>query len=96
VRVTDNGTPSRFDEKTFHITVVSRPLITAIGVSNNVASLRWSALIGQVYRLQFKTNLDDTNWTAALPDLTASGSSATQTNPLDSAASRFYRVVLVQ
>jgi hypothetical protein len=95
LRVTDNGSPPLDDAKTFHVTVVSRPMITAVGISNDVVIVTWSALTGQVYRLEYLTNLEDTNWNGVPPDVTSIGTSASQTDPSGLGAQRFYRVMLV-
>ena len=95
VRVTDDGAPALFDTKTFLVSVVSRPFITSIVVNSNFVAVTWTALAGQGYRLQFNTNLAETNWVDVLPDVIASAPSATQTNAYNVAASHFYRVRLV-
>lgn len=95
VRVTDDGVPPLADAKTFLVTVVSRPIITDVGVSNNLAQVTWTALAGQTYRLQFKINLADTNWFDVSPDVLAADPSATQTHAFDPDVLRLYRVMIV-
>lgn len=95
IRVTDDGAPRLSDAKTFIITVAPRPLITGIEVGSNLVSLTWTSLAGQVYRLQRKTSLKDTNWLDLLPDFPATGPFSTQTNLLLPAAQHFYRVLVV-
>lgn len=60
-------------------------------------SVRWSAVSGRTYRLQFKNSLDEINWSNVPGDVTATSITAvkldsTATNP----KARFYRVQLVQ
>jgi hypothetical protein len=95
VRVTDNGVPPASDAKAFVVNVVSRPLILSIGISNNAARLTWTAVAGQKYRLQYKTDFVDTNWSSAAPDSTASGSTAAQSDSSILQTQRFYRVLVL-
>jgi hypothetical protein len=95
VRVTDDGWPNLSDTKSFAVAVVARPMIATIVVTNDAVALTWSAIAGQLYRLQFKLNFDDTNWLDQPPDVTADGDTATHTHPASPDAQRFYRVMLV-
>ena len=92
VRVTDNGVPPLSNSKSFLISVVPRPVLTSIVVSNRIVNVAWTALAGQAYRLQFTTNLANANWSSVSPDVIADGATATHTNAFDSAALNFYRV----
>jgi hypothetical protein len=49
---------------------------------------------GQAYRLQYKTNLLDLNWTSVVPDVTATGLTTTLTNLVGNDPQRFYRVMV--
>jgi autotransporter-associated beta strand protein len=93
VRVTDNGTPALDDAKSFTVTVLSPP-IAAISVSGNLVTIRWTAITGQNYRVQYKNTLDDASWTDLAPDVTASGPTASTTDTTTS--QRFYRVAVLQ
>jgi uncharacterized repeat protein (TIGR01451 family) len=95
VRVTDNGIPPLANAKTFLVTVVSRPLISSVGVSNNITTVKWTSLAGQIYRLQYLINLSTTDWVDVLPDVNATGSTASQVDVFDPAADRYYRVKLI-
>jgi len=95
VRVTDNGVPPLSNGQSFLVSVVPRPLLTSITVSNQIVNVAWTALAGQVYRLQFTTNLTTAHWSAVSPDVTAHSPTATHTNAFDPAAMNFYRVQLV-
>jgi hypothetical protein len=44
--------------------------------------------------LQYKDNLDDTDWTTVLPAMTAIAPNILTTNPLNNPTQRFYRVTL--
>lgn len=94
VRVTDNGVPSKSDAKPFSIAVLARPNIESATVSGGDFNLTWTAIPGQKYRVQFKNDLNDLNWSDLTPDVTAILSSASKSDPL-SVAQRFYRVLVV-
>ena len=69
--------------------------VASISVSNAVALIAWSSTSGAVYRVQYKDNLTNSVWNALTPDLTATGSLTSKSDPIGS-AQRFYRVLLVQ
>ncbi len=48
--------------------------ITGAGTTNVV--ITWSALSNAIYRVQFETNVTSSNWQSLLPDVTATGSTA--------------------
>jgi hypothetical protein len=73
----------------------ARPLILSVTLGSGTAGVTWSATPGQDYRLQYKDNLEDTNWTDITPDVTSGGASVTATNLIGTAPQRFYRVMLV-
>jgi hypothetical protein len=95
VRVTDNGIPPRSDAKTFTVTVLARPDIQSVALTNANAVLTWSAIPGAGYRVQFKNDLSDTSWTDLVPDVTAGGPAASLTDT-PGAPQRFYRVLVVR
>jgi hypothetical protein len=55
-------------------------------------TLTWSALAGQTYQLQFKTNLNQTSWNSLGSVITATNSSATALDAIGPDPQRFYRV----
>jgi hypothetical protein len=71
------------------------PVILSISLSNLVTTLKWSSVAGRTYRLQYKTNLLDANWTAVTPNVVATGSVVTATNPVGTTSRRFYNVLLL-
>jgi hypothetical protein len=95
VRVTDNGLPNLSDAKTFTVNVMMRPILEAIAMSGNSATLTWNAISGTTYRVQFKTNLTDTAWGDLAPDLTATGATASASDPSSTNDLRFYRILVV-
>jgi len=94
VRVTDNGVPPRNDAKPFSIAVLARPSIVDAAVSAGNFNLTWTAIPGQKYRVQFKNDLTDLNWSDLVPELTANLDTATKSDSL-SVTQRFYRVLVV-
>ncbi|MDW8309490.1 MAG: hypothetical protein RMK20_08970, partial [Verrucomicrobiales bacterium] len=94
VRVTDNGAPPLSDSKSFTVTVQPPPAIHETRVESGNFLLTWSAIPGVTYRVQYKNNLEDAVWTNLPPDVTATGPTASQTDPLGP-TQRFYRVVVV-
>ncbi len=95
VRVTDNGVPPMAGGITFVVSVLPRPLLTNLVVSNQMVNLTWTAIAGQKYRLQFTTNYAGTNWISVPPDVTADGPVGKHTNALAPAVMNFYRVQLL-
>ena len=95
VVVTDNGEPPLSDAKSFLVTVVSRPLIESVTVSNDLVTMTWSAIAGQTYQVLFNDDLTSTNWTNLGDPITATNATAVASDTINSDLQRFYRVVLV-
>ena len=94
VRVADNGFPTLSDAKTFTIVVnTAAPLqFTSITMSvNSVVTLIWTSQSGKTYRLEFKDDLDQTNWNT-LGDFNATGNATSATNTVSGTPQRYYRV----
>lgn len=90
VQVTDDGVPLLSDSENFTVTILPRPLIQQIELASTNVVLTWSAISGTTYRVQAKTNLIEA-WFDLSPDVTASGATASRTEPLGGEA-KFYRV----
>lgn len=95
VRVTDDGSPTLSDTKSFTVAVVSRPLIAGIAVHDGVVSVSWGTVPGQTYRLQYTTNLGTESWEAVTPDIVAVNETATHTNAIGTNMMQFYRVMVL-
>jgi hypothetical protein len=78
---------------TVSITVSNLIQILSVEVSHDLVTVTWTGIAGKKYRLQFKNNWTDAEWTDLVPDVIASGSTASGTNALDSVSQRFYRVL---
>jgi hypothetical protein len=70
------------------------PVFQSATQAGGTITLSWSALAGRTYQLQYKTNLNQTNW-INLTNLTATNSIATASESIASDPQRFYRVVLL-
>ncbi len=92
VRVTDDGTPNLSDSKSFNIIVVARPSIAATMNAGN-PTLSWSAIPGKSYRIQYKNQLTESDWSDLPGDILANGAMASQTDHLGASPQRFYRIV---
>ena len=95
VIVTDNGLPPLSDSKTFSVLVETHPFIQSIAQSNGAVTLVWTAIAGQNYRGQYRTNLTGTNWADLSPDVTASGPSASLVDPAPADPQRFYHILVL-
>jgi hypothetical protein len=73
-------------------TVVPRPSITSLDVTNGGARLTWSAVSGATYRVQYKTSLNDSGWSDLSPDVVANGATASLTDK-SLGNRRFYRIL---
>ena len=71
------------------------PVITSINLTNGVVTIAWDSVTGGVYRVQYENSLNGGGWTDLSPDVTATNSTATQTNAIGSAPQRFYRVKML-
>ncbi len=67
------------------------PVIAAISFNQQIFSAAVPTLAGRSYRLEFKTSLNQTNWTA-LPAVTGDGAILWLSDPAATNAQRFYRV----
>jgi hypothetical protein len=57
--------------------------------------LAWSAISGQLYRVQFKNSLNQPVWQNLSGDILASGPAAAKTDTSASGSQRFYRIITV-
>ena len=86
------GLMANITGKVLTILSVPPPVISSIRLTNGVVTITWNSVAGGLYRVQYITNLNSGVWTDLLPDVTATGSTASQTNTVGSAAQRFYRI----
>jgi hypothetical protein len=69
------------------------PLVVSLNVANGLATLSWNSISGRTYRVEYKTNLTGTVWTPLTPNVTATGATASKSDPVV-VGQRFYRVFL--
>jgi hypothetical protein len=91
VRVFDNGTPSLSATGTFNVIVRSAPVLQTPVLSTTNVTLTWTTIPGTSYRLEFKTNLNFTNWVAVAGDVSAIGATASKPDAFTNSA-RFHRI----
>lgn len=77
------------------LTVLFPPSFQTITKSNNSLMLSWSAAQGQKYQLQYKTNLNSTNWFNLGSQITAGSGTISASDLIGSNSQRFYRVILL-
>jgi hypothetical protein len=66
----------------------------AVSTSAGGATIYWSAVPGHNYRVEFKNNVDDANWTTLVSSTMASTQTASVLDPDASLVTqRFYRVI---
>jgi hypothetical protein len=71
------------------------PRITTILRNGNTVTLSWTAIAARTYRLQYKLDIQDNDWVDVTPDITATSTIATGSDPNATAARKFYRVLLL-
>jgi uncharacterized repeat protein (TIGR03803 family) len=77
-----------------HLTLLCPPVFLSAIQSNCLLSLTYSAIPGQKYRLQYKTNVLTTNWTFLGPSVFPTSNAITAYDNLCTNVQRFYRVQL--
>jgi hypothetical protein len=93
IQVSDNGTPARTATTSFNITVVAPIRVDVASVSLGSVTLRWSAIEGQRYRVEYQDHLGQPAWTDVPGDVTATGTSATKVDDtLGALRERYYRI----
>jgi uncharacterized repeat protein (TIGR03806 family) len=95
IHVADDGLPSLSDSKIFTVQVVSKPGIQSISLQEGTVSLTWSTIPGKQYQIQYKNNLEDSDWLNLSNIVTAAGTTVSVTDQVGSANQRFYRITLV-
>ena len=70
------------------------PLVIAVTRTNGTLNLTWNAVVGLTYQLQYKTSLNQTNWTDLGGARLATNLTMTASELIDSDSRRFYRVIL--
>jgi hypothetical protein len=92
VRVKDSGVPSLTASRTVSIIVLLPPHIT-IGAAAGQVTLTFDTRPGHTYRVDYKMNLNDTEWLPLAPPAQAAGNSVLVQDTIGLNLQRFYRIV---
>ena len=81
----------------FRLTVVRpTPVFQAVTLTNKTVSLTWTTLTGELYQLQYKSNVNSGNWSNLLGSaVAAAGATLSATDSVTNSSRRFYRAVLL-
>jgi hypothetical protein len=93
ITVSDDGDPLASAVTTFVVTVVSRPMITSIVVSNDVVAVTWTSVPGLTYQLESADSPESPEWSAVGSEVSATANATTQTEAVSN-GDRFFRVRL--
>jgi len=75
------------------VTATTTPVILSIApAGSGSVVITWVSISNSVYRLQYRSNLADTNWVDLAPDVVATGSTASYTDHPGNTPQRYYRV----
>ena len=86
--------PAKIDASGF--VTPAPPVILSLTMSGSTnAVITWSAINGRLYLVHYKPDLNNAQWSAVLPNVTAAGSTASWTNNVGTIARRLYRVELL-
>jgi uncharacterized repeat protein (TIGR03803 family) len=89
---TSGGTNANGTLFSFSLISGQPPMFQNVLQTGNTLTLTWSAIIGQTYQLQCTTNLSAPKW-INLSSVTATNSTATASDTINSSSQRFYRLV---
>jgi uncharacterized repeat protein (TIGR03803 family) len=81
----------------FRIAVTSPPnpsLFQSVAQAGNTLVLTWTATLGQRYQVQFKTDLEQSNWNLLGPVINATNTLMTTTDTNGPDQARFYRLMV--
>jgi hypothetical protein len=79
------------------LTVIdSGPIVLTLGIASpGEVVVSWNSVSNLTYRLIYKDNVTDAEWTNLPPDITATGPISSVTNSVGSQPQRFYQIYLV-
>jgi alpha-tubulin suppressor-like RCC1 family protein len=90
----DNPSYFGLDDVAVYPITVTPPQLQTATLSNGAISFSWSALAGQLYQVQYTTNLSQTVWSNLGASILAGGGTLSASDGITN-AQRFYRIVLV-
>ncbi len=91
IRVSDDGAPGLSDTASFSVLVVAPPTLQGEVQPDGSVMLIWNSIPGRDYRVQFKSTLDESEWTDLPGDVSATGTSASRPGGAPSPQG-FYRI----
>src|SRR5689334_4421935 len=71
------------------------PAFQAVTLTNSTLSLTWTTEAGNLYQLQYNSDLDSTHWMNLGSALSATGTALTLADSISNGPQRFYRLVLL-
>ena len=77
------------------VSVTPWPAFQSVAVTGGSITFTWNALVGSQYQVQYKTNLNQSNWMNLGSPVTASNSIANASEAITFDTNRFYRVGLI-
>ena len=83
------------DNLSFSANVPPPPVPMNIQISGTNIFLNWSGVAGQIYQLEYTTNLTDSAWTPVGNPVTGNGGTLTTTNNFGDLPQRFFRLRFV-
>jgi hypothetical protein len=92
LRVTDSGSPALSTSRLLRV-VVQPAIRTTISRNGNAISITFETLPGHTYRVQYKDDLNNLNWSQLGSDQSADSSSLTFPDDLTNSPQRFYQVI---
>lgn len=93
VSVTDNGTPPLNNIKTLVVITIPPPRVDTFSLTNGTVNLSYKTYPGKKYKVQFKTDLNEPQWSDLGSETTAAGYSLSFSESV--AGRRFYRIAQV-
>ena len=81
---------------TFTVQTNVPPVFQTVKLTGGMISFEWSAIPGQTYQLQYKTNLAQINWISLGGANTATDVTMSATDSIGPDPQRFYRIMLLQ
>jgi hypothetical protein len=76
--------------------VMDAPVIESVRIVEGLAVVSWTAVPGNIYRLQYTSSLDTPDWQDATEDIVAMEGTVTATDTIGSSPRRFYRVLMAR
>jgi uncharacterized repeat protein (TIGR03803 family) len=70
-------------------------IIQNIGLTSDLLTFTWNAMVGRSYQLQYNSNLDTTTWSVLCPVVLATNTVMAADDSVAFNSQRFYRVVLL-